>query len=311
MHDSDVAKANNYVELIERTRSETEPKIGDIIQYTNEFGDYYMSAHINSVNEDGSLYICEQPYIPFINADSENNGVVCNTSGGKWCSLPKEKLVYVGKREKRFCDWGNCGACADGAIEFMAKVSVWEYASDSHFIGSSGKPYTTKDFNKMHIFYNPHSKNSDYVFFGDSHAWKTDLELQAWLRTFRAEIFNWGNNHLVVWYWKEEKHQVSPKEYENIAGIEDTVAMNGLRKCKRIYNEENHVVHTYYVWYWDEDDGLSFEERASKQNKIREEMYGLDWKRKPNEYAIKEIVSEKIKPADLSIFKRLGGNLEK
>ena len=39
--DSDLAMANDYVRLIESTRSSKIPKAGDIIRYTNKYGDYY------------------------------------------------------------------------------------------------------------------------------------------------------------------------------------------------------------------------------------------------------------------------------
>ena len=37
----DVDKANIYVKLIENTRSEKTPSVGDCVRYTNEYGDYY------------------------------------------------------------------------------------------------------------------------------------------------------------------------------------------------------------------------------------------------------------------------------
>lgn len=49
MKESDVEMANAYVELIERTRSTTEPQSGDLIQYTDEHGNYYSAAHIEFV----------------------------------------------------------------------------------------------------------------------------------------------------------------------------------------------------------------------------------------------------------------------
>lgn len=116
----DVDKANMYVELIENTRSEKIPSVGDCVRYTNEYGDYYGAAHIEKadVNE---VYICERPYTPFIH---EYDGrISCNTSGGAWTHLPTRELKYIGKIKKRFCDWGNCGGCADGAIDFIAEVS--------------------------------------------------------------------------------------------------------------------------------------------------------------------------------------------
>lgn len=308
LRDSDVHKANMYVELIEKSRSETEPHIGDIVQYTDEYGDYYMSAHIEKVYEDGEVNICEQPYVPFIGANSNNDGIYCSTSGGAWCNLPKDKLIYIGKREKRFCDWGNCGACADGAIEFKAEVSVWGYtSSENKFISKiNGKPYTTKDFNRMKINYCPNKKDSSnpYIYFGEYRAWKTDLELQAWLRTYRAEVFDWGYSGMFVWYWKEETHSVSPKEFESLDLPEDTL-MNNARvlRCKRKYDEETHTVHTFWVWYWDEP-GRDFMEVAMEQNKIRDELYTFDWHTPVNQYATREIISGKVKPIDINFLKR-------
>jgi len=307
----DVNLANKYVELIESTRSDKEPRIGDMIQYTNDYGDYYMAAHIEKVT-DSEVHICEQPYVPFIYANDKNDGIWSSTSGGAWCDLPIAKLTYVGKKEKKFCDWGNCGACADGAVEFKAEVSVWEYVSSGNkFISTIyGKPYTTKDFRKMYVYYNPNRENTHYVFFGDSHAWKNDLDFQAWLRTFRAEIFCWTDNCAVVWYWKEEKHSVSPKEFEALDLPEDTLMNNGnVMRCKRKYDETTHTVHTYWVWYWDEPE-KDWRQAAMDQNKIRAELYHLAWGTPVNQYATKEIMSGQIKPIDLSCMKRLGKNKE-
>lgn len=61
MKESDVEMANAYVELIERTRSTAEPQSGDLIQYTDEHGDYYRTAHIEKVNGDGTVNVCENP----------------------------------------------------------------------------------------------------------------------------------------------------------------------------------------------------------------------------------------------------------
>ena len=47
--DSDLSMANNYVRIIEFSRSKKEPKVGDIVEYTNEYGDYYMNAHIENI----------------------------------------------------------------------------------------------------------------------------------------------------------------------------------------------------------------------------------------------------------------------
>ena len=63
----DVDMANDYVELIERTRSEATPQIGDRLVYVTEHGDYYGHALIDDRHEkDGYLSVCEQPYVPFV-----------------------------------------------------------------------------------------------------------------------------------------------------------------------------------------------------------------------------------------------------
>lgn len=308
--DSDLTMVNDYVRVIEFSRSKKIPKVGDIVEYTNEYGDYYMNAHIENVSGDGNAYICERPYVPFISVNKSEDGIICITSGGAWCTIPVANLIYIGEREKTFCDWGHCRACKDGAVEFKAKVSVWRYtSSENKFISeNTGMPYTTKDFARMKINYcadeyGEAKDGSNYIYFGENHAWKNDLELQAWLRTFRAEVFDWGYNGMFVWYWREEKHSVSPKEFEALDLPEDTL-MNNARvlRCKRKYDEENHIVHTYWVWYWD-DPNKDWREAAIKQNKIREEFYELDWHTPVNQYAINEIKLGIVKPIDLGFLK--------
>lgn len=307
--DRDLTMVNDYVRVIEFSRSNKTPKVGDIVEYTNEYGDYYMNAHIENKYEDGNIYICERPYVPFIRVNKNENGIICSTSGGAWCTIPVANLIYIGEREKTFCDWGHCGACGDGAVEFKAKVSVWQYtSSENKFISkNTGKPYTTKDFIRMKIDYcadeygNP-KDGSNYIYFGESRVWKNDLELQAWLRTFRAEVFDWGDNGMFVWHWREKKYSVSPKEFESLDLPEDTLMNNGrVLRCKRKYDEENHIVHTYWVWYWD-DPNKDWREAAMEQNEIRKKFYEIGGS--VNQYAINEIKSGRVKPINLEFLKR-------
>ena len=46
----DVDMANSYVELIEQTRSEITPQIGDRLIYVTEDGDYYGNALIENLH---------------------------------------------------------------------------------------------------------------------------------------------------------------------------------------------------------------------------------------------------------------------
>lgn len=292
--DSDLAMANDYVRLIESTRSNKTPKAGDRIRYTNKYGDYYGHAHIECV-EVGVANICEQPYVPFIWKNRNEDGIRCSTSGGAWTNIPVEKLTYVGTEEKTFCDWGHCHACADGSVEFRANVSVWEYNENE-------QPYSTKTHNKMYVYYRKEPDEYGYRFRGEGKAWRNELEFQAWLETVKGEVVkgNW-DNQIIVWYWKQKKIHVSPEEYESLPYPEDSMMMNGLRRCKRKYDEDNNIVTTYFVWYW-EDDSMEFYERLSHQNQVRkayENTSGVE-----NELARRKIETGIIEPVDvMSYFK--------
>ena len=291
--DSDLALANNYVRLIESTRSNKTPKAGDRIRYTNKYGDYYECAHIEYV-EDGVVNICERPHVPFIDEDGNGDGIYCSTSGGAWTNIPVDKLTYVGTEEKTFCDWGHCGACRDGAVEFKANVSVWEYNENE-------QPYSTKTHNKMYVYYRDKADEYGYKFSGEHKAWKNELELQAWLETVKGEVFKGNHNQILVWYWKQKEVHVSPEEYEALNLPEDTMRMNGYRRCKREYDEKNHTLTTYFVWYW-EDDSMEFYKRMAHQNQVRktyENTSGVE-----NELARRKIEAGIVKPINImSYFK--------
>ena len=64
----DVDMANSYVELIEQTRSEITPQIGDRLLSVTEDGDYYGNALIENLHHtnQGPLSICAQPSTPFV-----------------------------------------------------------------------------------------------------------------------------------------------------------------------------------------------------------------------------------------------------
>lgn len=304
LRQQDVNMANKYVELIENSRKES-PCVGDIVEFTNEYGDYYRNAHIENIYDDGTAYICEQPYSPFIHTNKDGDGIVCNTSGGAWERIPLGEMINVNVREKRFWDWGSVGACVDGGVEFEAYVNVWQYAKPNKFISKQGFPYTTKEYNRMRINYisEERMKEDDrYSYLGNCIAWRTEEELQAWLRTYRAEIFQYGAGSMMVWYWKEEMHSLSPVEFDALDLPEDTLMNNArILRCKRKYDEKAHTVHTYWVWYWDEPN-KDWRKAAMEQNEIRDKFYTLDWKTPTNNYALTELKSGKIKRENLNFL---------
>ena len=50
--------------------------------------------------EDDVFNICEQPYVPFIGLNKNNDGIYCSTSGGAWDNVPKNKLKYFIKKKE-------------------------------------------------------------------------------------------------------------------------------------------------------------------------------------------------------------------
>lgn len=244
---SDVDKANAYVQLIESTRSNVQPKAGDRLRLTTKHGDYYSSAHIEGDypwGDEPSYNICECPYVPFIGITENKDGIWCSTSGGAWQGVPKDKLRYVGREKKLFCDWGHMGACAGGAMYFEAEVSVWEYAEPNPKYGT----YTTKDWNRQYISFCENPKDgSPYRYFGDGMAYKDREDYLAWLKTHKGVEFegNWPNQ-TVVFFYRTEHRFVTKEEYLSLDLPVDTRMWNGsICNCKFEYDDENHKIIEY------------------------------------------------------------------
>ena len=297
---ADVDRVNTCINLVEKSRNIEKPMVGDIVQYTDEYGDYFAHAVIEKV-KDREAYIAESGNM-YLDLDKESeHGFFASVScGGAFHYIPIKKMVYTKKQEERsFWHFGHCGACADGGIDFYAKVNVWE-------CNLNEQKYSTKTHEKHYVSYREHPEqwNSRYHFSNNNgKAWEKEKDFQAWLRTFRGvvESGNW-KNQLIVWTYKNIEHHVSPSVYETVNGIEDTFLMNAkIRKCKRIYDDKNYIVHTYYVWYWEDSEALEkdFYKRLSEQNKVIDN-YVLDWRlHKANEYARKELENGTVQPIDL------------
>lgn len=299
--ESDVEKVNTCVELLEKSRTPEKPMPGDIVRYTDELGYYHPHAYIEKIQGD-QAHICISAGVYCYPDDEKENGFHAYVSaGGPFCTIPLKKMIFTEEQEeKRFWHFGHCGACGDGGIDFYATVNVWECDMNK-------ERCSTKTHDKYYVIYDPHpeKRDSDYKFTSSISkpcAWKTENDFQAWLRTFRGvvEPGNW-KNQFIVWTYKNIEHHLSPEEYEDLNIPEDTFLMNGsVRRCKRVYDDKNYIVHTYFVWYWDEP-GKDFYERAAEQNKIID-GYTLDWRgRKENEYARKELEEGKIQPVELNL----------
>ena len=200
--DYEVKKANRYIELMKKERENTTiPVAGDIVQYTDQYGIYYGNAHIDEVL-DNEVYICEQAYVPFIGINSK--GKICfSTSGGSWNYKEYKHFKKVGTQQKRFCDWGNCGACANGAFDFIVEVNVWEYSEVA-----DNEP-TTKTHHKYCVTTLAEERrveHNDYKYLVSEQcysktAFRTDEEYEKWKETLTIDKIEKTHYNNTIYLW--------------------------------------------------------------------------------------------------------------
>lgn len=238
---SDVDMANRYVRLIESTRSEKQPRNGDMIRLTTRHGDYYPYAHLEKLYEDG-FSACEQPYFPFIYPHPSKNGISCSTSGGAWLSIPPKSLKYVGKEEKYFKDWGWRGARGNGAVCFKAEVSVWEYTEPDPVYDH----YTTKDWRKTHLSKDVTSPKPDYLYYGNGIAFKTQQELDEYINLFRGKLYNvyWPNS-FELWCYFENQIKIPSEKWQALDLPETTFRAKPGHPVKIEIDDTGHIITLY------------------------------------------------------------------
>ena len=146
--EADYNKAMNRVELIAAGhKAVNTPQVGDLVEGGYLDGHHpYKYGLIEKVNEDGTVYICYEPMIPFVYFNDMLE-LRLSVSGGPFGTHKVEELQLVSDEDERyFCDWGISGACANGAINFKAPVRRWKI------------PYTRQS----NTYVNHYKKDSDY-----------------------------------------------------------------------------------------------------------------------------------------------------
>ena len=290
LDESDVEKVNRIIEMIERSRSVNVIQKYDVVEYTNEYGEYFPKATA-TMKRGENIELCENAGVHLSICDSKLCGSV---SGGAFNHHKENEFTYKGMSSNTFWTWGNAGACANGGIYFTATVNLWECNDNKEM-------FSTKTHDKYYLSEN----NGDYQYFASkagmsSYAWRTKEDMQAWLRTKRAVVTGentWGG--AVIWTYKEIEHHCSNTEYDALEAPEDIFLMNGSkRRCKRIYDDKNYILHTYFVWYW-EDKTQEFYTRMNNQNKIID-SYEVDYrKNEVNKIALEELRSGIVKPLEV------------
>ena len=124
--DWDIIKTCHEILAAERMEHSGIPLPGDIVEGAYYNGSYPFKNGVIESTEGFKqpLSVCAEPYVPFISLSSRDK-INVSTSGGPFFGFLNEDLEYVGEDERLFCDWGHCGPCANGAIDFKAKVNRW------------------------------------------------------------------------------------------------------------------------------------------------------------------------------------------
>lgn len=293
LDESDVEKVNRIIEMIEKSRSVNVIQKYDVSEYTNEYGEYFPKATA-TMKRGENIELCENAGVHLSICDSKLCG---SASGGAFSHHKESEFTYKGTSSNTFWTWGNAGACANGGIYFTATVNLWECNDNKEM-------FSTKTHDKYYLSYRKAENNRDYQYFASkagvsSYAWRTEEEMQAWLRTHRAIVTgkSWGGS--VIWAYKEIEHHCSNTEYDALSVTEDIFLMNGSkRRCKRVYDDKNYILHTYFVWYW-EDNTQEFYTRMNIQNKIID-SYKVDYStNEVNKIALEELRSGIIKPLEV------------
>lgn len=243
--DSDVELANKWSKKIEESRC-SYPVAGDIIRFTTKHGSYYEEAYLEK-KEDYGYQICLAPHVPFVLTCNDDSPCF-STSGGPWENVElTENFKYLGQEEKLFKDWGHCGSCAAGAIQFKATVNVWEYIDPNLMYGE----YTTKDWAREYFYFwdGERKDGSPYKYRGECKAFETESDFLAWLTTYKGVEFE-GNSangcQTVTFSYRRKEHLISQSAWDMLDLPTDTRLINAtIQVIKFLCDNENHVIEEF------------------------------------------------------------------
>ena len=239
----DVDMANSYVQLIERTRSEVTPQIGDRLIYVSRHGDYYGNALIDGADtEQGLLSVCEQPYVPFV--WKEEDCIRLSVSGGAFHHINPQEMKFLKWTEGAFKDWGHCGACANGSVTFFAKVPLWFYAEPNPMYGN----FTTETYRKFYLNKRKEQEEGN-LYHGDGIAFRNEAEFRQFLKDYEGTVFmgNW-EKQIVVWCFRREYVFLLSTEWEKIDAPAEERRLNfHPEQVKIIKDMEKHITYFYRI----------------------------------------------------------------
>lgn len=230
--EADLCLVNGIICKIEQTRT-SKPQPLDIVEYTNPFGCYYPNAIIDGdTYRNGSTALCEcgSAYVSV-----SDDGTLCKcVSGGAFQVIDKDKLRYLGKKEKSFWTFSTLGAGAQHGLYFKAEVSYFEL----NLREKKFKRYTTKDYDYIFVQdWSDRTSECGYKYTVEKGpyphcAFRTEEELNEYLSLYEAvEEPYFDNDNLSKKYWILKSAFVSvwtEDEFEKIkAERTETSLFNG------------------------------------------------------------------------------------
>lgn len=226
--ESDLTKVNRIIDRIELSRTEM-PQVLDDVEYTDEFGCYYPNAIIDGDTYcDGSMVICENgcAYVSL----GEQDAICKSISGGTFPRIDKDKLRYIGKKEKTFWTFSTMGAGAHQGLYFNAEVSCFELNNRSEEF----KQYTTKNYDYVFVQdWREQRSECDYKYTVEKGcysfcAFHTAEELKEFLSLYEAiEEPYFGNENWRKKYWILKSGFVSVWTQEEF----DKIESDRLERC--------------------------------------------------------------------------------
>ena len=239
----DVDMANNYVQLIERTRSEITPQVGDRVVYVTEHGDYYGHALIDHMHRDEErLSVCERPYVPFV--WKEDGSIRLSVSGGAFHRVNPKDMKFLKWTEGAFKDWGSCGACANGSVTFLARVPLWFYAEPNPRYGN----YTTETYRKFYLNKRMDTEEGNLYQSFDI-AFRDETDFRQFLEDYEGTVFkgNWANQ-IVVWCFRHENRFITQDEWNKIDEPAVERRFNFYpEQVKIVKDMEQHITYFYRI----------------------------------------------------------------
>ena len=164
----------------------------------------------NNDEESGRISICEEPYIPFVWEQDAN--IRLSVSGGAFHHIDPKQLKFVRWTEGAFKDWGNCGACANGAVTFTARVPLWSYSEPDSLYGD----FTTETWRQYYLTKDtgPDARN---LYQGYDIAFRTEENFRQFLKDYEGTVFkgNW-ENQIVLWCFRHENRFLPQHEWDKI-----------------------------------------------------------------------------------------------